>query len=135
MIRDDDGRILLVKRSYGAHDWVLPGGNAEANESPIETVMREVWEETGLEVEVRTLAGVYYQRDHPAGEFLHFVFHCSAPDVTAVRTHPDEVEEHRFWPADALPAPMSAASTFRILDAVVHPAGRLPVTLPPRSGD
>ena len=41
-----DGKILLVKHAYGALNWELPGGAAEADESPIETAVREVKEET-----------------------------------------------------------------------------------------
>lgn len=46
-----DGHILLVNhRRIGA--WVPPGGHVEGNELPEETVVREILEETGLEVEV-----------------------------------------------------------------------------------
>ncbi len=130
----DGGRVLLTQRE-DFEVWCLPGGEVDPNESVATGAVREVREETGLEVEVRSLAGVYYQADHPAGEFFHFVFHCAARDLTQLRADTSEVQEHRFCAADALPAPMSPAASIRILDALAHPSARLPVVLPARSGD
>ena len=51
-------RILLTRRTDNGR-WCLPGGAVEAGESVEETCIREVWEETGLEVHVIRLIGVY----------------------------------------------------------------------------
>src|SRR5262245_1293567 len=59
LIFNDQGHILLVKRSDNGK-YGLPGGYAEVNQSPQENLRREVWEETGLEVEVGALFGLYY---------------------------------------------------------------------------
>jgi ADP-ribose pyrophosphatase YjhB (NUDIX family) len=58
---DAGGRILLVRRADDGK-WCLPCGWVEPNESPEETVVREAREETGLEVEVVRLIGVYTRR-------------------------------------------------------------------------
>jgi ADP-ribose pyrophosphatase YjhB (NUDIX family) len=58
---DAAGRILLVRRADDGK-WCLPCGWVEPNESPEETVVREAREETGLEVEVGRLIGVYTRR-------------------------------------------------------------------------
>jgi ADP-ribose pyrophosphatase YjhB (NUDIX family) len=57
-IFNDDGEILLMERSDGS-GWCLPCGWVEPNEKPVETVVREVREETGLEVKVKQLVGVF----------------------------------------------------------------------------
>ena len=49
LIRDEAGRILLVDPGYKP-GWDLPGGMAEANESPAECIRREVKEELGLDL-------------------------------------------------------------------------------------
>jgi 8-oxo-dGTP pyrophosphatase MutT (NUDIX family) len=56
-IRDERGRILLLRRSDGL--WSVPGGGLEPGERLDQAVVREVREETGLEVEPTALIGVY----------------------------------------------------------------------------
>lgn len=58
---NDDGEILLQKRGDdGNHGkWGLPGGAVEIGESLEEAVLREVKEETGLEVEITRFIGAY----------------------------------------------------------------------------
>lgn len=57
-IFDEQGRILLTKRKDNGQ-WCLPGGGMDSGESAAEACIREVWEETGLQVEVKRLVGVY----------------------------------------------------------------------------
>jgi 8-oxo-dGTP diphosphatase len=54
-------KILLVKRSIKPYKgcWCLPGGHVRFGETVEEAVIREVEEETGLEVEIENLIGVY----------------------------------------------------------------------------
>ena len=58
VVRDDAGRVLLVRHSNG-DVWVTPGGAVEPAEIPAEAAVREMWEETGLEVELTRVLGVY----------------------------------------------------------------------------
>jgi ADP-ribose pyrophosphatase YjhB (NUDIX family) len=57
-IFNERGEILLMERSDGS-GWCLPCGWVEADERPIDTVLREVREETGLDVAVKKLVGVF----------------------------------------------------------------------------
>lgn len=58
VLQDDQGRVLV-----GLHAdrnlWVVPGGLIEPGELPTDAAVREVWEETGLHVELTSLLGVY----------------------------------------------------------------------------
>lgn len=62
-VRDDDGRILLIHK-VDNNLWALPGGGHDPGESITDTVIREVKEETGLDVEVVRLVGTYTNPRH-----------------------------------------------------------------------
>jgi ADP-ribose pyrophosphatase YjhB (NUDIX family) len=60
-----EGRVLLVRERADAGRWTLPGGWADVNRSPRESVVAEVREEAGLEVKPIKLAAVYDRSRHP----------------------------------------------------------------------
>ena len=63
VVTNDAGEILLQRRSDNDL-WALPGGTMDLGERIAETVVREVREETGLEVEVTGIVGVYSDPGH-----------------------------------------------------------------------
>jgi len=58
-----DGRLLLVRRAFDPSVglWDLPGGFLEENEHPLDAVVRELREETGLEIEPQGFVGVWME--------------------------------------------------------------------------
>lgn len=67
IIMDEQERILLCEHTYRKfHPWGLPGGGLEYGESPECGIVREVWEETGFDVQVERLLCA-----ESAGEFHH----------------------------------------------------------------
>ena len=60
-IFNDKGEILLMERADGS-GWCLPCGWVEANERPIDAMVREVREETGLDVAIKQLVGVFTRK-------------------------------------------------------------------------
>ncbi len=74
LFRDEAGRILLVDPTYKP-DWDLPGGMAEANESPLAAAIREVREELGIEYLGGRLLVVDWVPPHgPWDDSLMFIF-------------------------------------------------------------
>jgi ADP-ribose pyrophosphatase YjhB (NUDIX family) len=132
---DAQGRVLLVKHTYGMLNWELPGGFAEADESPVDTATRELREETGLIATASRLTGVYYEPASPGigGEMVHFVFLCqSSNERQAPRAASPEIDRCEFRQLDHLPRPISDFTVRRIQDAGLVSA-LLPVTIASRT--
>ncbi|MFF2786748.1 NUDIX domain-containing protein [Streptomyces sp. NPDC058049] len=60
---DDDGRVLLIHRTDNDL-WALPGGGVDTGESAADAAVRETREETGFDVEVTGLVGLYTDPRH-----------------------------------------------------------------------
>ena len=74
VIVDDDGRVLLTRRSIQPFRdlWVMPGGKIDLGEPILGALNREVHEEVGLEIEVEGLIDVF-EHLTPGEENCHFV--------------------------------------------------------------
>ena len=72
-----DGKVLIVKRKYDplAGQWSLPGGGVELGETLEDSIVREMLEETGLEIEVGPVIEVFDRitRDSSGQVRYHFV--------------------------------------------------------------
>jgi ADP-ribose pyrophosphatase YjhB (NUDIX family) len=74
LIRDTDGRILLVDPTYKPA-WDLPGGMAEANEPPRAALIRELEEELDLDLTIGGMLCVDWVSPHgPWDDLLAFIF-------------------------------------------------------------
>jgi ADP-ribose pyrophosphatase YjhB (NUDIX family) len=63
IVTNDSGQILLVHKTDN-NLWALPGGGMDIGESIADAVVREVREETGLDVEVTGIVGIYTNPRH-----------------------------------------------------------------------
>lgn len=63
VVRNDSGDILMIERTDNGL-WAIPGGAQEIGETTREAAIREVHEETGVEVEVTGLVGIYSDPRH-----------------------------------------------------------------------
>ena len=95
---DPDGRILIVKPTY-KDSWDVPGGYVNAGETPHHAAVREVKEELGIDVELRSTLVVDWA-PHPAeGDKVLFLFDGGTlgADVRAqIRLAADELSEFKF---------------------------------------
>jgi 8-oxo-dGTP diphosphatase len=96
------GGIVLVRRRHPPLGWALPGGFVDIGETVAAAARREAREETGLEVTLTELLGVYSdpRRDprgfHTVG--LVFIGHAVGEPVGG-----DDAADARIFPLDALP--------------------------------
>jgi ADP-ribose pyrophosphatase YjhB (NUDIX family) len=63
LVLDEHGRVLLQRRADSGN-WALPGGSMDIGETLHQCVIREVKEETGLDVEITGLLGIYTDPHH-----------------------------------------------------------------------
>ena len=98
VIFDQQNRIFLVKLTYQRiHPWGLPGGGLEYGETSEDAVVREVWEETGLSVEIeKFLVNKTFAPDKFAMYYL-----CRITD--GVFKPSVEVSEYGYFSLDNLP--------------------------------
>jgi ADP-ribose pyrophosphatase YjhB (NUDIX family) len=68
---DSAGRILMVRETVDENRWTLPGGWADVNQTPAQSVVREVYEESGYTVRAAKLAAVWdrARQTHPPMAF------------------------------------------------------------------
>jgi ADP-ribose pyrophosphatase YjhB (NUDIX family) len=62
-VQDEHGRVLLIQRTDNGL-WALPGGAQDFGEYIAETAVRETREETGIEIEVTGVVGIYTNPNH-----------------------------------------------------------------------
>ncbi len=77
-----DERYLVLERGQEPYRgcWELPGGFVEAGERPVEAVRREIFEETGLNVQAPSIIGAYTSRYGDDGKWtVDVAFHCQGP--------------------------------------------------------
>jgi ADP-ribose pyrophosphatase YjhB (NUDIX family) len=122
VIFDRRGHLLLQQRSDGGQ-WGLPGGSVEIGESVTDAVRREVHEETGLNVAVKRVVGVYSDPAlqvvrYPDGSVWHYVNVCFECTVRggALRTC-DETLALRYVSPRRLPPTLLPNHRIRIRDA------------------
>ena len=108
LVTDDNGRILLQKRADNGK-WGVPGGGMEPGEEPAQTAIREVFEETGLHVEIKRLIGIFggkeQIRSYPNGDrfaYVSITFECRVIGGT-INPDPEETIEARWFDIDDLP--------------------------------
>jgi ADP-ribose pyrophosphatase YjhB (NUDIX family) len=81
IVLGSDNKILMVKEVID-HKWSIPGGWADIGHSPKETIIKELKEETGLDVTPKKLLAVFDKRKHahPPDHLYSYkmVFYCEA---------------------------------------------------------
>ena len=98
--RDDAGRVLLVRLSYGSGNWSLPAGGRAAWEDPATAAAREFAEELGCALADLALLAELEEELHGAIDRVHLFTARLAGDPVPDRR---EVLDARWFALDALP--------------------------------
>lgn len=107
VIHHPDKGIVIIKRKNEPFGYALPGGFIDDGEQAENAARREMLEETGLDVELKGLLGVYSTPDRdPRQHTLSVVFVGEAKNPDAIHEG-DDAASARFYRLDELPAPMA----------------------------
>lgn len=105
-IFDTDGRVLLQRRG-DSKKWGFPGGAIEICETPEMAAVREVKEETGLDVKVSGLIGIYTDCDmeYPNGDRAHSICIVYELEATGGQLKRDGLEtvDLQYFDLDEMP--------------------------------
>ena len=112
VVIDDAGRVLLVRHSYTADQWMLPGGGVRRGEDAAAAVLREIAEETGIAARDAVLHARFLDTRHGARNHIS-LFRCAAP-AAQPRVDGREIIAAAWHPIDALPANTAVATRRRI---------------------
>lgn len=82
IIFNKEGKVLLLKATYGNYDWVFPGGSLEPGETIHEALIRECYEELGSSIEILYMSGVYF---HKAYHSHACMFRCNIQNPNNIK--------------------------------------------------
>lgn len=110
VIFDEQHNVLLQKRA-DVGLWGIPSGHVEPGETVTHAAIREVYEETGLHIQILRLIGVYSEPAsqvfaYPNGRTVHFVTTCFLAVVTGgqISCASPETLDLRYFPCNNLPS-------------------------------
>ena len=98
-------RIALVRRKHPPPGWAIPGGFIDAGERAQDAAVREALEETGLEVTLTDLLGVY--SDPARDPRRHTISTVYIGKAEGTPSGGDDAAEARLFSVDDLPSPLA----------------------------
>lgn len=121
-----EGNKILLTQREDFETWILPGGGMEDGESLAQAAVRETKEETGLDVELTRLVGIYSRLGNTPSS--HAVVFAARPIGGEIKLQEGETIAVEWFPFDRIPGPLSIGHERRIQDAINGIGGSLCVT-------
>lgn len=121
IVFDDQGRLLLIQRGHepGKGLWSVPGGRVERDETDSVAVVRELREETGLDVKPATFVGTVVRGDYEIHDYA-----CTV--VGGTLTAGDDADAARWVDSAELVAMDTSGQLAELLFVTLRDWGALP---------
>lgn len=101
VIFDGQGRILLFKHTHRKFEWGIPAGGLEHHEQPADAIVREFFEETGMQIQIeQLLTAVSAREDH----HISMIYLCKIVNGEFKESH--EISEMKYFESNHLPDKM-----------------------------
>ncbi|WP_438835954.1 NUDIX hydrolase [Streptococcus pluranimalium] len=120
ILANQDGKVLLQLRG-DKKTWAIPGGAMELGESSLDTAIREFYEETGIEVQVKRLLNVYTNFDevYPNGNQVQtvvFIYELTATEIGDISDfHNEETLKVAFFTKEEIDQLESVSDKHRLM--------------------
>jgi 8-oxo-dGTP diphosphatase len=128
VVLNDQDHVLLMRRN-GEGTWGVPGGGVEAGETWEHAARRECREETGWDIDLHSLLGLYSDpatqiHRYPSGRVVHCVGAVFLGSPLSRTGTPDgEATELGWFPLDKLPDPLFGPDVPVLQHAALRKAG------------
>lgn len=103
MVFDKQGRILLFKHTYRKFKWGIPAGGLEYGEQPDKAIVREFFEETGMQIKVEKLLLAESSKED---RNISLIYLCKI--VSGMFEESNEISEMKYFDANDLPFMLTA---------------------------
>lgn len=98
LVFNEQGQVLLFRHTYRKFEWGIPDGSLEYHEQPADAIIREFFEETGMQLQVeRLLTAASAREDH----HLTMVYLCKITGGEFKPSH--EISEMKYFDVNDLP--------------------------------
>lgn len=98
LIFDEQARILLFKHTYRKFEWGIPAGGLEYNEQPANAIVREFFEETGMQIQVEKLLLAESSKED---RNISLIYLCKI--VSGTFKESSEISEMKYFNVNNLP--------------------------------
>lgn len=111
VVVNEDGQVLLIQRGPRARNeqglWATPGGAVERDEIPTEAIIREVWEECGIEIAVLCQLGTFDHQLNDGEQWVSMAYLTQIMKGEPAIREPEKCSACGWFALDALPEPQS----------------------------
>lgn len=107
MVIENEGKLLMIRNTYGHKKWTFPGGGKNKNETPQNGAIREASEEVGINAKSPKYLGEYLSTRQNKRDTVYCFY--TKVNSTEFKIDPSEIEEAQWFGISDIPQEQSPA--------------------------